>query len=110
MQITFPCTKCGVKLEIDASSAGSEVACPQCQESLQVPVAQIGEGTTIGGFRIERMLGKGGMERFTWRGKSRWIVRWRSRFSPRRCGTTRAPQNGSCRRCESWRGWGIRIL
>jgi Zn finger protein HypA/HybF involved in hydrogenase expression len=61
MQITFYCEKCGSTLQSDASLAGSAVECPQCNQPLTVPAAEIKEGTTLGGFQIERLLGKGGM-------------------------------------------------
>lgn len=61
MLITFNCTECNRKLEIDGDSCGSQVECPECNASLTVPSRRVGPGTTVGGFRIERLLGKGGM-------------------------------------------------
>lgn len=61
MLITFDCSKCHSNLEIDATAAGSEVQCPACQTTLTVPKKGPGPGTTVGGFRIEKLLSKGGM-------------------------------------------------
>ncbi len=61
MLITFHCNNCQAKLEIDASSSGTRVECPECREQVVVPRKGLEEGTTVGGFRIVRLLGRGGM-------------------------------------------------
>lgn len=61
MFITFDCPECKSSLEISAVAVGAEVACPHCQAAITVPSQGLGPGTTIGGFRIERKLGEGGM-------------------------------------------------
>ncbi|MCK5805202.1 MAG: protein kinase [Lentisphaeria bacterium] len=61
MDFRFVCPSCGTRLEGDASLTGAEISCPNCQESVLVPKPELGEGVTIGGFRIERLLGQGGM-------------------------------------------------
>ena len=61
MLITFKCTECQTSLEVDTSATGSEVECPQCGAAQVVPRTKLGPGTTVGGFRIKRLLGKGGM-------------------------------------------------
>ena len=61
--ITFPCRKCGVRLEIEAVRAGERIACPACGAALDVPAAAVGPGATVGGFRIEKQIGEGGMGR-----------------------------------------------
>jgi len=61
MLVTFDCPQCGATLEIEANSAGSRVECPECHASLTVPKKEVEPGTTIGGFRIAKLLGKGGM-------------------------------------------------
>mgnify|MGYP000523215354 CR=1 FL=1 len=63
MLITFHCGKCDSRLEIEAAHAGTRIPCPSCQTPVEVPAAVIGPGTTIGGFRIERLIGEGGMGR-----------------------------------------------
>lgn len=48
-------------MAIDASAAGQSVACPQCGATVTVPQARLGPGVTVGGFKIERLIGTGGM-------------------------------------------------
>ena len=61
MLITFTCPKCKASLEIEADAAGTQIECPECHTALTVPKKGPGPGTTVGGFRIEKLLGKGGM-------------------------------------------------
>ncbi|OQW97914.1 MAG: hypothetical protein BWK77_00480 [Verrucomicrobia bacterium A1] len=61
MQITFRCSKCEARLEIDADSAGTEVACPTCGSNQVVPRKGLEPGTTIGGFKLVKLIGRGGM-------------------------------------------------
>ena len=61
MHIIFHCNNCDARLEIEADSVGSSVECPTCRTPVVVPRKGIEPGTTIGGFRIVRLLGRGGM-------------------------------------------------
>ena len=61
MHFTFQCSACEGELEADSSLSGGVSECPHCGTSVAVPYSQIGAGTTIAGFRFERLLGKGGM-------------------------------------------------
>lgn len=61
MHIRFRCTQCRTPLETDPQSAGTEAVCPRCQTLLIVPRPDIGPGATLGGFRVERLIGEGGM-------------------------------------------------
>lgn len=63
MLLAFTCSKCGARLEIEASNAGTRVPCPACGAPTEVPSATVGPGVTVGGFRIERQIGEGGMGR-----------------------------------------------
>ncbi len=48
-------------MAIDAAAAGEAVTCPQCRAKVTVPQARLGPGVTLGGFKIERLVGAGGM-------------------------------------------------
>ncbi len=61
MQVSFRCPNCQCKMAIDAAAAGEAVTCPQCRAKVTVPQARLGPGVTLGGFKIERLLGAGGM-------------------------------------------------
>ena len=61
MQFTFACPKCSSRLEADSDLSGNFAECPGCRTSLHIPEPRISPGTTIGGFRLERLLGRGGM-------------------------------------------------
>ncbi|MBT4814200.1 MAG: serine/threonine protein kinase [Lentisphaerae bacterium] len=61
MELRFNCEHCGRKLEADASWAGMVTQCPDCTRDVTVPDLPVGPGVTVGGFRIEEELGRGGM-------------------------------------------------
>ncbi len=61
MLIIFQCRSCDSRLEIEADTAGTTVVCPHCREELVVPRKGLEPGTTVGGFRILSLLGRGGM-------------------------------------------------
>ncbi len=61
MLITFACPECKAEQETASTAAGTQVLCPQCSKTLTVPRKGPGPGVTIGQFRIQKLLGKGGM-------------------------------------------------
>ncbi len=61
MRISFACGSCATVLEADAQSTGHTVACPRCGTALKVPTVRPGPGVTIGGFRIKKLIARGGM-------------------------------------------------
>ncbi len=61
MLFIFECSGCRTRLEEETQTAGSTITCPKCRASIIVPRSSPGPGVTIGGFRIENLLGKGGM-------------------------------------------------
>ena len=61
MRIEFKCPGCGAVIEAEGRAGGSDVLCPGCGARLAVPPASAGPGVTIGGFRIVRLIGRGGM-------------------------------------------------
>ena len=61
MRVLFRCGHCRQKIETQAEAAGVVFACPACGSSVRVPRRDIGPDLTVGGFRILRLLGRGGM-------------------------------------------------
>ena len=61
MLFVFECPTCGARIEADASASGRQAHCPQCQGMVAVPESRVDCGATLGGFRLDRRLGKGGM-------------------------------------------------
>jgi formylglycine-generating enzyme required for sulfatase activity len=61
MRFVFDCPCCKAQLEADASACGRQSHCPQCGQPVAVPEARLDCGSILGGFRLERRLGKGGM-------------------------------------------------
>jgi len=60
MIVAFDCRKCGTKIEVDLD-AGPKVMCAACHAINDVPPPHIGTDVTIGGFRLIRRIGRGGM-------------------------------------------------
>jgi formylglycine-generating enzyme required for sulfatase activity len=61
MLTTFLCPSCSREIEADATLCGGMAACPGCNSDVQIPAMEMGPGVTLGGFRLDEMLGKGGM-------------------------------------------------
>jgi serine/threonine protein kinase len=61
MLVTFYCENCQAKLRINADAMGSSLICPECDNTLMVPLMQLGPGFVVGGFLIKHKLGEGGM-------------------------------------------------
>ena len=61
MLIAFPCQHCQGKIEIDAAAIGTRIACPHCGKAIEVPRVKPGPGATVGGFKIRKLIGVGGM-------------------------------------------------
>ena len=61
MNFSFTCPNCEQKLEADASWSGMETPCPKCDTAVTIPQAEVGAGVTLGGFKVTRALGRGGM-------------------------------------------------
>lgn len=60
-EITFACPKCGINIQADESVHGTDVNCPKCDYGFSIPAPQIRTGLELGGFIVEKRLGKGGM-------------------------------------------------
>lgn len=63
MELKFRCIKCNRKLEAAATMAGETVPCPNCGSAVTIPEAVLAPGVTLAGFRIEKEIGCGAMER-----------------------------------------------
>ena len=59
MEITFKCSSCKAKLAVDVKYAGLCMYCPQCEDKITIPLAGIGNWSTLGDFRIIRVIGEG---------------------------------------------------
>ncbi len=58
----FNCSSCGMELEADSTLAGKIIKCPQCSQAIKVPkVELISPGMVLGGYVLNKLLGKGGM-------------------------------------------------
>ena len=60
MEVVFECSHCHATIEADSEISGVRAECPNCNEVVLVPAPGIEIGMEIGGFKIERELGKGG--------------------------------------------------
>jgi serine/threonine-protein kinase len=60
-EIQFKCHACGAEIEADESLGGGLSKCPACGSGLMVPAPGIHKGLEISGFKIESLLGAGGM-------------------------------------------------
>jgi serine/threonine-protein kinase len=61
MEVVFECNHCHATIEADSEISGVKAECPNCQEVVLVPAPGIDVGSEIGGFRVEKKLGVGGM-------------------------------------------------
>ena len=61
MDIKFYCGSCSAKMGADDQYAGQSVSCPKCGTRATVPIPPIEHGTEIGGYVVQKELGKGAM-------------------------------------------------
>lgn len=61
MEIKFRCPTCDRKLEVDASLSGTAQECPNCHIEVTIPAPVLGPGLVLGGYEIQRSLGRGAM-------------------------------------------------
>jgi serine/threonine protein kinase len=57
----FECPACLQRIGVPRGMSGSKVQCPQCEAVITVPQVFLLAGSQIGSFRIERLIGSGGM-------------------------------------------------
>jgi serine/threonine-protein kinase len=60
-KLIIVCDGCGSEREVDEKLAGTVLTCSTCQASIRVPRPDIGAGSIIGGFILEKQLGFGSM-------------------------------------------------
>jgi len=60
-KLIIECESCGAEREVDERLAGSTLACVGCGETIRIPIPDIEEGVTLGGFVLEKQLGFGAM-------------------------------------------------
>jgi len=61
MNIKIKYENCGAELQVEAQLSPTTFECPICKEEIGAPAMSIGKGTIIGGFQVERTIGKGAM-------------------------------------------------
>jgi eukaryotic-like serine/threonine-protein kinase len=59
MEISFRCPACRVKLGVDVEYAGRPMYCPKCDDKITIPKAGIGNWSTLGDFRLQKIIGEG---------------------------------------------------
>jgi len=60
-KLVVKCESCGAEREVDDRLAGSVLVCASCEGAIRVPLPDIGSGSEIGGFVLEKQLGFGAM-------------------------------------------------
>jgi len=60
-KLIIVCEGCGTEREVDEKLAGTVLTCSNCQASIRIPLPDIGEGSVIGGFILDKQLGFGSM-------------------------------------------------
>ena len=76
MNVIFSCPYCDCEVEADAELGGGMAQCPGCNETIMVPAAGIGEGSEIGGYRIETVRDQ--YPEFTTDAAGNWVAVWKS--------------------------------
>jgi eukaryotic-like serine/threonine-protein kinase len=59
MEISFRCPSCRVKLGVEVQYAGRSMYCPKCEEKVTIPQAGLGTWTTLGEYRLQKVVGEG---------------------------------------------------
>ncbi|MFH0908323.1 MAG: protein kinase [bacterium] len=61
MLIMFQCPSCGNPIKVHARMLPTHILCARCGSSVETPLYGIGTGAVIGGFRVEKSIGRGAM-------------------------------------------------
>ena len=59
MEISFRCPSCRIKLGVEVEYAGRRMYCPKCEEKITIPNAGLGTWTTLGDYRLQKVVGEG---------------------------------------------------
>ena len=59
--ITFKCSNCDSDIAIDDSAGGQTAICPNCSNTVMIPMPGIKDGMQLGDFTVKKRLGIGGM-------------------------------------------------
>lgn len=60
-ELKFTCPNCEDEVKACSSLSGKETNCPSCECPIVVPYPEIEPGMVIGGFRVKKKIGAGGM-------------------------------------------------
>ncbi len=61
MEITFDCPNCKASISGTDEQVGAVLPCPACDERIMIPAPGIEVGMMLGNYRIDSLLGAGGM-------------------------------------------------
>ncbi len=61
MLSSIECGYCGFAVELAPDTTVDRVACPYCHRAVQLPKTNLETGSTFGAYRIDKLLGVGGM-------------------------------------------------
>lgn len=61
MLLQFHCPICRAEADSDSKFAGDWTSCPNCNSRIMIPCAPVGPDTKLGGYRIIKKIGSGGM-------------------------------------------------
>ena len=61
MLSSIECGYCGFVVELAPDTTVDRVACPYCHRAVQLPKTDLETGSTFGAYRIDKLLGVGGM-------------------------------------------------
>lgn len=61
MLSSIECSYCGFAVELAPETTVDRVVCPYCHRAVQLPKTDLEAGSTFGAYRIDKLLGVGGM-------------------------------------------------
>ncbi|RMD79774.1 MAG: serine/threonine protein kinase, partial [Lentisphaerae bacterium] len=61
MKLEYTCPRCRHIMIVEESEFGQRIQCAACESPVGIPDKFVGEGVILGGYKIIRKIGKGGM-------------------------------------------------